>query len=90
MEDVDEAEDDLREDLDLLRAGLRDIDWAIRGDDIGDIMGVEEGDPTGVSTGDISVGVEDGDGAGDPADTAVTVGEGTGELVSASSLESLK
>ena len=43
-----------------------DIDWALRGDDIGDIIGVEEGDPrVGVSTGDISVGGKEGDCAGD-------------------------
>ena len=90
MEDEDEAEEfdkDLREDLDLLRAGLRDIDWALRGDDIGDIIGVEEADPTGVSTGDISV--EEGDGAGDSSDTE-SVGDGTGEGVAALSLASLQ
>ena len=73
LEVVDESEDvdiDLLDDLELLRqGGVTDLDWSIgTGEDPGDTIGVLAGETVGVITGDITVGVEDGDKLGESMD----------------------
>lgn len=57
MEEADEVDIDLLDDLDLLRfGGLTDIDWFLcRGEDTGDIIGVEAGVITGDTKGSIEI-----------------------------------
>ena len=84
VEEADDVDNDLRDDLDLLRkGGLTDIDCVLwTGEDTGDIIGVESGVIVGVNTGDVSVGVKDGDDLGEFNSTREA--DGTGAEVESS------